>query len=125
MPANLVETVASFPEVSYVSLDRPTQSMGHVSLTMGADAVRSPTLSNPNGLDGTGIGIAVMDSGMFQNHVDFLDKNGYSRIVFNKDFTGENRTDDPYGHGSHVSAIAGGNGRISNAAYLGIAPNAN
>jgi hypothetical protein len=40
MPANLVETVASFPEVSYVSLDRPTRSMGHVSLSMGADAVR-------------------------------------------------------------------------------------
>ena len=34
MPANLVETVASFPEVSYVSFDRPTQSMGHLSLTM-------------------------------------------------------------------------------------------
>src|SRR6476620_9854015 len=40
MPANLVETGASFPEVSYVSLDRPTRSMGHVSLSMGADAVR-------------------------------------------------------------------------------------
>ena len=61
---------------------------------------------------------------MFQSHVDFKDKNGNSRIVFNKDFTGENRTDDPYGHGSHVSAIAGGNGLVSNAAYLGIAPNA-
>jgi hypothetical protein len=54
-----------------------------------------------------------MDSGMFQSHVDFKDKNGYSRIAFNKDFTGENRTDDPYGHGSHVSAIAAGNGLIS------------
>src|SRR5207244_7306240 len=46
------------------------------------------------------------------------------RVIANQDFTGENRTDDPYGHGSHVASIAAGNGRVSNAAYLGIAPNA-
>src|SRR5439155_18159199 len=136
MPASLVETVAAFPEVSYISLDRPTQSAGHVSLTMGADAVRNPSvLSTTNvlgitsvtttsGLDGTGIGIAVLDSGIFKQHVDFLDKNGNARVVYSQDFTGENRTDDPYGHGSHVASIAAGNGRISNSAYLGIAPNA-
>src|SRR5437764_64398 len=47
------------------------------------------------------------------------------RVIVNKDFTGENRTDDPYGHGTHVASIAAGNGRISNAKYIGIAPNAN
>src|SRR5437899_499630 len=29
MPASVVDTVASFDEVSFVSYDRPTQSMGH------------------------------------------------------------------------------------------------
>ena len=42
-----------------------------------------------------------------------------------RDFTGEGRTDDPYGHGSHVASMAAGNGRISNGQYTGIAPNAN
>ena len=42
-----------------------------------------------------------------------------------KDFTGERRTDDPYGHGTHVARIAAGNARVSSGAYLGIAPNAN
>ena len=50
---------------------------------------------------------------------------GASRIVYNQDFTGEARTDDPYGHGTHVASIAAGNGIVSNAAYIGIAPNAN
>src|ERR671920_1009351 len=39
--------------------------------------------------------------------------------------TGEGRTDDPYGHGTHVASIVAGNGRISNASYTGVAPNAN
>src|SRR4029078_1151891 len=45
-------------------------------------------------------------------------------VVYSEDFTGEGRTDDPYGHGTHVAALAAGNGRLSNAQYTGIAPNA-
>src|SRR4029453_4085259 len=107
------------------------QSMGHLSRPPRADAIRLQTTTNLLGqttitsLDGSGIGIAVMDSGMDLNHKSFLGHNGLSRIVYSKDFTGENRVDDPYGHGTHVAAIAAGNGRISNAAYVGIAPNAN
>src|SRR5207249_7311080 len=77
-----------------------------------------------SGVDGTGIGIAVLDSGIYTGHVDFLDKSNNVRVVYSQDFTGEGRTDDPFGHGTHVAAIAAGGGRVSNAAYLGIAPNA-
>src|SRR6266496_1080298 len=49
---------------------------------------------------------------------------GLVALTVSKDFTGENRTDDPYGHGTHVAALAAGNGRVSNATYLGIASNA-
>lgn len=125
MPASIFDAVAAFDEVAYVSLDRPTQSMGHLSATTGADAVRTTNGANVTGLDGTGIGIAILDSGIYTSHVDFLDKSNAVRVVYSQDFTGENRTDDPFGHGTHVAAIAGGGGRVSNAAYLGIAPNAN
>jgi subtilisin family serine protease len=47
-----------------------------------------------------------------------------SRVVVSRDFTGENRTDDVYGHGTHVASIAAGNGEISDGAYTGIAPGA-
>ena len=75
-------------------------------------------------LDGTGIGIAILDSGVDISHKAFLGNDDRLRVVVNKDFTGEGRTDDPYGHGTHVASIAAGNGRISNGKYLGIAPNA-
>ena len=49
---------------------------------------------------------------------------GLSRIVVNQDFTGEGRTDDPYGHGTHVAAAAAGNGIVAKGEYIGIAPRA-
>ena len=80
--------------------------------------------TNTSGLDGTGIGIAVLDSGIDTGHRSFTDKDNKLRVVVNRDFTGEGRTNDPYGHGTHVAATAAGNGRISSAEYIGIAPNA-
>ncbi|HEY8203556.1 MAG TPA: hypothetical protein VIF81_02425, partial [Pyrinomonadaceae bacterium] len=68
MPAALFDAVAAFDEVAYISLDRPTLSMGHLSATTGADAVRTTSGINVSGVDGTGIGIAVLDSGIYTSH---------------------------------------------------------
>lgn len=124
LPTSAVDELAAFPEVNVVAFDAEIKSMGHVSLTTGADMARANTGALNPGVDGTDIGIAVLDSGLDTGHVSFLSKNGNSRIRFSKDFTGENRVDDPYGHGTHVASIAAGNGRVSDAKYLGIAPNA-
>ncbi len=128
LPINLFEQVASFSEVSYLSMDRAVKSVGDLSATTGADAARQPAITTPletQGVDGTGIGIAILDSGVYASHKAFLNKSYNSRIVFSRDFTGEGRTDDPYGHGTHVASIAAGNGMIGDAAYIGMAPNAN
>ncbi|MBD0326595.1 MAG: S8 family serine peptidase, partial [Pyrinomonadaceae bacterium] len=125
LPASVIEELASFAEVSHISLNKAVESFGHVSNTSGADAVRSTAGVLASGLDGTGIGIAVLDSGIDQEHKAFLDKGNGVRILVSRDFTGEGRTDDPYGHGTHVASIAAGNGRISNAEYIGVAPNSN
>jgi serine protease AprX len=126
LPASAVEELASFDEVSFVSPDRELASDGHVAMTSGAGSRRSQTTSSgtPYTLDGSGIGVAIVDSGIF-NHKAFLDDAGKSRIVYSKDFTGENRTDDPYGHGTHVAGIVAANKLYYNAAYCGVAPNAN
>ena len=124
MPAAAVEALAARPDVDYVALDREVKLLGHVSLTSGADAARAAANYSPT-YDGTGIGIAVLDSGLDSNHTSFTQESGgASRVAYGKDFTGENRLDDPYGHGTHVAAIAAGNGQVSNGAYRGIAPNA-
>ena len=112
MPLGGILQLATNLQVSYISLDRPVSLLGHVSATTGADAV-STSSSSDNGVDGTGIGIAVIDSGIYTAHRSFLGKNNNIRVVVNKDFTGEGRTDDLYGHGSHVASIAAGNGRVS------------
>ena len=73
LPASVVETLASFPEVEYISMDSDVRVLGgHVSHTTGADNVRT---MGPNGtaLDGTGIGIAVLDSGIYSEHDSFKD----------------------------------------------------
>lgn len=116
-------------DVQYVSVVRNTWPMGHVSLTTGAD--QASTMSSSGvAFDGTGVSVAVLDSGIDPNHIALTDAQSKSRIIVNQDFTGELDatglpiTSDPYGHGTHVAALAAGNGKVAQNAYLGMAPNA-
>src|SRR6185436_532971 len=122
--ANSVELLATDPDVAYISLDNTVLSAGHVTNTTGAQQVRAQKslLGLNNTLDGSGITIAVLDSGIDSKHKSFATS---GKIKFSKDFTGENRTDDPWGHGTHVAAIAAGDGAPTGGAYEGIAPAAN
>jgi subtilisin family serine protease len=124
LPAKSALALASRNDVSYVSLNLQVRTLGHLSATTGTDQVRDTPASGRH-LDGTGIGIAILDSGIDTDHRSFLDQYDVGRVLYSQDFTGENRTDDPYGHGTHVASLAAGNGRISNAQYVGVAPNAN
>src|SRR6185503_10733874 len=125
LPAQAALNLANRSDVAYVSLNRDVTPMGRVSRTTGADQVRTSGGNTNSSLDGTGIGIAVLDSGIDAAHHAFLNRSNGVRVVYSEDFTGEGRTDDPYGHGTHVASLAAGNGRISNKEYMGIAPNAN
>ena len=93
-----------------MSLDNEVRSFGHVTTTTGAQQSRSQknTLGIGYSLDGSNVNIAVLDSGIDVTHKSFSGQLG--KVVFSKDFTGENRTDDPYGHGTHVAAVAAGTG---------------
>jgi len=72
------------------------------------------------GLTGKGVGVAILDTGVFL-HPDYG-----KRIIGFADMV--NRRRDPYddcGHGSHVCGIIGGNGALSDGHYCGMAPQCN
>jgi serine protease AprX len=123
MPAGDVTALSNQPNVSYISLDRPLLA----TLDYSAAAVGAPAALS-SGWDGTGIGIAVIDSGI-DSHPDLLSAQGQSRVVYRQSFIGGVQYDD-FGHGTHVAGIVAGSGATSNVpgsshVLRGIAPNAN
>ncbi|HYY43149.1 MAG TPA: S8 family serine peptidase, partial [Pyrinomonadaceae bacterium] len=132
LPVAAIPALAARPDVSYIAPDRPAAAFGHITDTTGANAVRTQTSAGLLGLnittstlDGANVGIAVLDSGLDANHVAFTNSLGFSRIVVSRDFTGEQRTDDLYGHGTHVASAAAGRDAGFGGAYEGVAPAAN
>src|SRR5258705_5903209 len=73
LSANAALALSARNDVSSVSLNREARTLGHISATTGADAVRTTNRSTSAGPDGTGIGIAVLDSGIDTTHKYFLD----------------------------------------------------
>ncbi|MBV1936875.1 S8 family serine peptidase [Streptomyces sp. BV286] len=75
------------------------------------------------GYDGTGIKIAVLDSGIDTTHPDLAGK-----VVAEKNFSDSPGTGDGQGHGTHVASTAAGTGAASPAGsggtYKGVAPGA-
>ncbi len=125
VPADELDSLANDPDVAYISPNRSLSGAAdYFVATVGADIAQYNI-----GLDGTGIGVAVIDSGV-NSHNDLENPNtGASRIVYSEGFTPSGYTSDYYGHGSHVAGILAGNGADSasagSLAYRGVAPKAN
>src|SRR5271166_4617498 len=120
VPSSALAALSEDDAVVYISPDRPVRS----HMNNAAPAVLA-SYAWSLGLDGSGIGVAVIDSGI-HNVDDLADSSGQSRIVYSLDLVGGG-TDDGYGHGTHVAGIIGGNGKDStcptcNVAIRGIAP---
>jgi len=121
LPDTALAALANNPRIAQVSEDRPIAgAMERTSATVGATTVRSDL-----GVDGTGVGVAVIDSGVAAAHDDLLGANGAPLVDRFVDFVGSSETpDDDYGHGTHVAGIIAGSGYDSGGARTGIAPGA-
>jgi serine protease AprX len=140
LPAKQVEALAREPGVLRISYDAPMRSTG-VAEPVRVDKLRgyyaqavgsSPLWDASHGtVQGTGVGVAVIDSGV-EMHADFNGPDRRSRIVAHNPIVpaaGAGRRDDS-GHGTFVAGIIAGRGYGAAGAaddqrYVGTAPNAN
>ena len=117
IPDGALDALARNPSVRRLSLDRRL----HGTLDVTAAAVGARAATEQLGLDGRGIGVATIDSGVYAAHADL----GAGRVVHFFDFVaGRSQAYDGYGHGTHVAGVIAGNGHHSGGARKGIAPGA-
>jgi subtilisin family serine protease len=121
VPSARVRELAAETEVDYISPDRPVTAFGHIETTTGALSARS--LVSGTTVDGRGIGIAIIDSGVDGLHKLIKASAGHPGIVAQRDFVGSNAVTDRYGHGTHVASLAAGSKDLKGT-YLGVAPGA-
>lgn len=71
------------------------------------------------GVNGTGVTVAVLDTGIDATHPDLV-----GRIISSTSLVPGELPDDGFGHGTHVASIVAGTGAASEGLYRGVAPGA-
>lgn len=129
LPLLQVKELIKSNTVEYVSLDGNIQSFGHIGNATGwtNTGIYDNGDSDPNTwLTGNYGHIVVIDSGIDTNHslMRWMNTGGQSKVKHSRDFTGQGITGDPYGHGTHVASMFGGDWVLGGAAYEGVADGA-
>ncbi|OLD81854.1 MAG: hypothetical protein AUF67_06390 [Acidobacteria bacterium 13_1_20CM_58_21] len=134
VPVGSLDALADDADVAYISPNRPLSGTSTSTLDYAAESVNAPVAWH-QGLDGTGVGVAVIDSGV--TAVGDLywwipaNQTYGSRVVYSQNFVPDAAdASDQYGHGTHVAGIIAGAGWFStgstfNHTFKGMAPNAN
>ncbi len=137
VPVGSLAELSSDSSVAFVSLDAPV-----VAADSGVETNRLATayplaVGAPaawdEGFDGTGIGVAVVDTGItgsadfvgntYSSSDDTSGAQGGNRIVANVAVNASaTTTNDGFGHGTHIAGIVGGDGSLLSGKYIGIAP---
>ncbi len=102
--AGQVKALARIPGVTRVELDGVTRALdASGNLDYGVTAARA---ASDGSLDGDGVGICIIDTGIDPNHEQLT-----GRVVGWHDWVnGRTTAYDDHGHGTHVSSIAAGSG---------------
>ena len=111
-----LDALADDPDVDYITPDREVRgSLDYAVPTVGAD------IASSYGWDGTGIGVAIIDSGIDSTNSPDIQ----GRLVYSESFlSGDTDPRDYNGHGVHVAGTVAGNGKASSGKLAGVAPNA-
>lgn len=103
-----------FAGVRKIWLDRKVtalldQSTGQIGAPVAWDS----------GYDGTGVTVAILDTGIDTDHPDLAGK-----VLEGRNFTNSPGTGDKAGHGTHVASTVAGSGAASDGLRKGVAPGA-
>jgi subtilisin family serine protease len=112
--SNMLQTTNTFNHIDKIHLDQKVE----VELEDSVPQIGAPEAWDA-GYDGTGMTVAVLDSGIDSNHPDLEGK-----VVAEQNFTADETTDDQHGHGTHVAATIAGTGEASDGLRQGVAPGA-
>src|SRR5439155_9520649 len=121
-PVDTLDAWADNPDVVYISPDRPVR--GALDTTV---ATVNGGYAQTLGLNGAGVGVAVIDSGI-SDIPDLHNSSGSSKVVYSQSFVpNDTNTGDPFGHGTHVSGIIASSGANSTGfkysrQFVGLAP---
>jgi len=134
-----VEAFRNDVDANFSSVTIQVDSTAEITLDVSTNKINAPLVwdmidGNGDNIRGKGVKIAIIDTGIDQNHPDFV-----NRIVDQNDFVpaelfigtfnlgdgdDDNIANDQNGHGTHVAGIAAGSGAASNGKYIGVAPEA-
>lgn len=116
-PSHMLDRLAGQRRVRYIAADIDVRAQ----MKIASQVVRADGW-HKNGIFGKGIGIAILDTGIYP-HPDFTMP--VNRIAAFKDIvSGKASPYDDNGHGSFVAGVAAGSGYASSGIYKGIAPEA-
>ena len=106
------------PRVAYVEEERSYKASDEYSNSWGVQHIGSQLVHNQN-INGTGVKIAILDTGIDYNHPDLAEnyKGGYDFIY------GDSDPFDYNGHGTHISGIIAA--KNNGVGVIGVAPNSN
>jgi minor extracellular serine protease Vpr len=152
LPAYRVPTIVEVPQVEFYELPKTVT----FQIAQGTDITGISRVQDPAGfnLNGDGVLVGIIDSGIDYTHPDFRNTNGTTRILYLWDQSAEGTPptgfrsghlyteedintafasgnplsvvpeQDTVGHGTAVAGVAAGNGRASGGTNSGAAPRA-
>ncbi len=133
VPITEAEKIALYDFVESIS---DGNRKGYFALNVSRSAIQADYVRTSLGFNGSGVRIAIVDSGMDTHHPDLNDLDddpttpdpkvldNISFFDIDDDGNPDEGPDDNYGHGTHVAGISAGTGEASNYQFVGVAPGA-